>query len=506
MPKPRPAPHYKPLSEAAVLQIDNTVLRVLDQVGVEVNCPEAVELFVAAGAERAANGRVVRFPPDLVRELIDRAPGVVTLCGRESAYDAVLEPGAVWFGTGGTALYVLDPGASERRKADLADMHRIARMCHELDNLHVYMLPVFPTDVSEDHIDVNRFFAGFANTSKHVMGGVYTKEGVARVIEMAEEIAGSPEDLRRRPFLSMITCVISPLKLDRHYTELLMQVAGAGIPVVCPSEPVCGLTSPVTLAGNTVIQVADSLTGVMLAQLVNPGTPTIFGSVSGVPSFRDMRYLAGPVEVGILSAAQAQMARFYDLPFYSVGGMSDAKVPDAQSGYESATTTLLNALAGANFVHDAVGLCDHALTMSYEKAIIDDEIIGMALRAAEGIEVTEETLCFDAISEVGPGGDYLTHPTTTQFMRREHYFPQLANRLEQQAWRDAGAPELREAAGTQATAILAAEYRLKLPDELVDMLMRRYPEIRLPEDPLRLPTTQSADQDGASGGNKSQGD
>jgi trimethylamine--corrinoid protein Co-methyltransferase len=110
------------------------------------------------------------------------------------------------------------------------------------------------------------------------MGGVYTIEGVEQVIRMAEIIAGSEEALKRRPLVSMIACVMSPLKMDSHYGDLLITIAKKGVPVICPSEPLCGATSPVTLAGNLVVQTVDSLMGVVLSQIVNPGTPAIFGS------------------------------------------------------------------------------------------------------------------------------------------------------------------------------------------------------------------------------------
>lgn len=474
---------YKPLSEKDVFEIHNTVMRVLEEIGVEVNNKKAVELYKEAGASVDENGKTVRFHSQMVLDLIGKAPSSIRLCGREPEYDVVLQPNSVFFGTGGTALYILDPGAIQRRKATLKDLHTMARLCHELENVHIFMLPLYPSDIPEETVDINRFFAGFLNTKKHVMGGVYSPRGVKEVISIAEEIAGSPEKLRERPFLSMITCVISPLKLDQYYTALLKQVARAGIPVVCPSEPLCGLTSPVTLAGNTVIQTADSLAAVMLTQLVNPGTPVIFGTVASSANFRDMRYLAGPVEVGILSAAQAQMARFYNLPFYAVGGMSDSKIPDAQAGYESAMTILLNALGGANFVHDAIGLCDFALTMSYEKAAIDNEIVGMALRAVRGIEVNEETLAFDAIKKAGPGGNFMTDPGTVKRMRLEHYIPKLANRDEQDTWLKSNTPNLREKASEFVRGILSGAGQSKLDGTLVVRLTANHPELAVPEEP-----------------------
>jgi trimethylamine--corrinoid protein Co-methyltransferase len=302
---------------------------------------------------------------------------------------------------------------------------------------------------------VNRFFAGLDNTTKHVMGGVYTSDGAKQVIHMAEVIAGSAENLRQRPLISMIACIISPLRMDKTYGDLIVTIARSGIPVACPAEPLCGATSPVTLAGNLVVQTVDSLVGVMLTQIVNPGTPVLFGSVATNTDLRDLKYLAGSVEMGLLNAAGAQMAQFYRLPFYATGGMTDSKTLDAQSGYESALTTLLCALSGANFIHDAAGLMEFAMTVSYEKYVIDNEILGMVMRAVEGIKVDDDTLAFDLIKQVGPGGNFVAARHTRHFMRREHYQPSLSDRNSQEEWLAKGGKVTWERASEIVKELLA---------------------------------------------------
>jgi trimethylamine--corrinoid protein Co-methyltransferase len=306
-----------------------------------------------------------------------------------------------------------------------------------------------------DQIDVNRFFAGLDNSTKHIMGGVYTLEGVMQVIRMAEIAAGSAEALRERPRISMITCSISPLRMDGHYGDLIIAIAKSGIPFVCPAEPLCGATSPVTLAGNLALQITDSLMGIILAQIVNPGTPVIFGSVASSTDLRDLKYLAGSVEMGLLNAAGAQMAQFYKLPFYATGGMTDSKVLDAQGGYESALTSLLCALAGANFIHDAAGLMEFALTMCYEKLVIDNEILGMVMRAVEGIRVDDETLAFDLIKQVGPGGNFVATSHTRRFMRDEHFQPLISDKNSREDWENNGGKETRERASDYVQKVLA---------------------------------------------------
>jgi trimethylamine--corrinoid protein Co-methyltransferase len=462
---------YRPLTEDSIAKIDETVMRVIEEVGFEVNSEAALQLFEEAGAQVDKEERRVRLPEAKVRKLIGMAPPEVRLCGQEEKHDIYLGGSRVYTGTGGTALYIYEPATKQKRSATLEDLKRITRLVNRLDNIHLFMLPTYPNELPIEQVDVNRFFAGLDNTTKHIMGGVYTLDGVRQVIRMAEIAAGSAEELRQRPLISIVTCSsISPLKLDAQYGDLLIEVAQQGIPVVCPAEPLCGATSPVTLAGNLVIQTADSLMGVMLSQIVSPGTPVIFGSVATNTYLMDFKYLAGSVEMGLLNAAGAQMAQFYHLPFYATGGMTDSKVLDAQSGYESAMSSLLCALSGANFIHDAAGMMEFALTACYEKFVIDNEILGMVMRAVSGIKVNDSTLAFDLIKEVGPGGNFVAARHTRNFMRREHYRPTLSDQNDREEWESKGGRAIWQKA-TKRVRRLIAEPKYHLPAEVRQQIL-----------------------------------
>ncbi len=430
--------NYKPLTPEAIARINETVLRVIEEIGCKVKSDIALESLEKAGATVDKEKRRVRLSREKALELIGKAPSEVKLCGRDEKHDILLGGNRVYTGTGGTALYIYEPKTGEKRQATLGDLKNIARLVDKLDNIHLFLLPTYPNELPFEQVDVNRFFAGLDNTTKHIMGGVYTPEGMQQVIRMAEIIAGSPEALRERPIISIITCVISPLIIDDKYGDLVVAGAKSGLPLVCPSEPLCGATSPVTLAGNLVVQTVDSLMGVILAQTVNPGTPVIFGSVATNTDLRDLKYIAGSVEMGLLNAAGAQMAQFYKLPYYATGGMTDSKTLDSQSGYESAITNLLCALSGANFIHDSAGLMEFAMTACYEKYVIDNDILGMVMRAVEGIRVDDETLAYDVIKEMGPGGNFITAKHTRRFMRKEHYQPTISDRNEREVWEARG--------------------------------------------------------------------
>jgi len=472
--------HYKPLSDEDIERIHQTSLGVFSEIGVEVNFPEALELFKKAGAFTDDSSKVVKFNPKLVMELIKPAPSVVQLCGRDDSGELDCEIGGnkVYMGTGGTALNVQDPGEKSARRSKLEDIKNMACLVDALDNIHFYMLNVFPNELPVENVDVNRFGAALNNTRKHIMGGVYTVEGVRNVIRMAEIIAGSSEKLRQRPFISMVACNISPFKLDQSYGQLAMEVAKHGIPVVVPAEPLCGATAPITLAGNLVVLNVDTLIGVMLTQLVNPGTPVLYGSVASITDMRDMKYLSGAVEMGLLNAAAAQMARFYNLPLYSTAGMSDAKANDTQAGYESALTGLMVALAGGNFIHDAAGFLEFCMTASYDKLVIDNEIIGMVMRAVEGIQVNDETLAFDVLKKAGPGGHFVSNRHTRKFMRTELYQPQLSDRNNRQDWEREGAKSAQARATEIVREILERPDTPVLSSDIRDIIRKKIPGLQ----------------------------
>ncbi|HJX03065.1 MAG TPA: trimethylamine methyltransferase family protein [Dehalococcoidia bacterium] len=462
---------FKPLSDEDISRIDETVLHIIEEIGCEVHSETARDALKKVGA--SVDKTRVRLPKTLARELIGKAPSEIVLCGGDEKNDIHLGGKRVYTGTGGTALYIYEVDTATRRQATLDDLKNIARLVDKLDNIHLFLLPTYPNDLPLEQVDVNRFFAGLNNTSKHIMGGVFTVEGMREVIHMAETAAGSREAHLKRPRISIITCSVSPFIIDGKYGDMVVEIAKSGTPLVCPAEPLCGSTSPVTLAGNVVVQTVDSLMGVILAQAVNLGTPVIFGSVSSSTDLRDLKYIAGSVEMGLLNAGGAQMAQFYGLPFYATGGMTDSKMLDSQSGYESAITSLLCALAGANFIHDAAGLMEFALTVAYEKYVIDNEILGMVMRAVEGIRVDDETLAYDLIKQVGPGGNFVSTKHTRRFMRKEHYQPLLSDRDNREDWESRGKKATWQHAAEKVrdilaghTSVLPAETRSRILAEI----------------------------------------
>jgi trimethylamine--corrinoid protein Co-methyltransferase len=464
----RPGPtggQYQPLTQGQIEQIHQAALAVLERTGIQVENEEALALYRRAGAR--TDGNRVYISASMVEEALETTPSRVLLAGRDPEQDVMLEGKRVYAGTGGSPTTVLDPGADSVRPATLRDLVDLARLADALEHCDFIVVPLHPTDVAEADVPVNRFYACLSNSTKHVMGGVGSVEGARAVIGMGTLIAGGLDALQERPLISAITSwMVSPLHLDTGVTDILIEWCKHGLPVVLSSAPMAGSTSPITLAGTLTQLNAEQLSGIVLTQLVRPGTPVLAGYIPGVADMRTGGYLGGAVEFGMMQAGAAQLAHFYQVPIYCSGGMTDAKLPDAQAGYEKMSTFLLAAMGGANYIHHAIGMLTNMSATSLEQAVMDDEIVGMALRVLRGVEVTENSVAVEAIHRVGPGGHYLMDPHTVQFMRSEFFYPPLADRQNRAMWEEEGKKDARVRAAARVEKLLQTHQPLELPAEM----------------------------------------
>ena len=446
---------YKPLTDDQVKQIHEASLAILARIGVQVEEPEALRHFQEVGADVDDNR--VRLSRTLVEDAVDKAPSRVVLAGRDPKDDLILEGARVYIGTGGAALQLLDLETGEIRKAMLRDVADMARIVDALDNIHFYLIPIYPTDMPKERVEINKYYAALANTTKHVQAGVYTIQGIRDVVEMCERISGGAEPLRERPIVSFITSwMISPLKFATDVTTLLIEICQQRMPVVLSAAPMAGSTAPVTLAGMLAQLNAEQLAGLTLTQLVQPGCPVLIGPIPATADLRSGKYLGGSVELGLCNAAITQLAHFYQVPIYNSAGMTEAKIPDIQAGMEKAQSVIQVTLAGANFIHHAAGMLEDMSTIAYEQFVIDNDLLGMAMRAVRGIEVNDVTLALDAIDRVGPGGHYLMDEHTLRHMRTEHYYPSAVfDRQGREMWEQAGGTDAWTRAKEIARRILA---------------------------------------------------
>jgi len=464
---------YKPLTEEQIHRIHEASLAVLEGTGVSVDNEQALTLFRKGGAR--LDGNRVRIPSTMVEKAVGQAPSGVLLAGRDSAHDLLLDDKRVYAGTGGSPTKVLDPGAQTVRPGTLSDLADLVRLADALEHVDFVVIPLYPTDVPTENVPINRFYTSLTNTTKHVMGGMDSVRGAEQVLKMGVRIAGSLEALQDRPFISCIACwMISPLHLDDGVTDTLIYWCQHGLPVVLSSAPMAGSSAPVTLAGTLVQLNAEQLSGIVLTQLIQPGTPILAGYIPGVADLRTGGYLGGAVEFGMMQAAAAQMAQFYEVPIYCSGGMTDSKLPDQQAGYEKMVTLLLAAMGGCNYIHHAVGMITNMNCVSLEQAAIDDELVGMVKRVLRGINVTDEMLAVEAIERVGPGGHFLTDDHTIKFMRSEFFFPKVGDRRDRELWEEQGRLDARTRAAARVEQLLREDQSPGLPAEVDAALQEKF--------------------------------
>ncbi len=469
---------FKVFSDAEVKEVHEATVYLLEKVGIKIHNERARQIYADNGADVDNEKQIVKVPRAMIEDAIDSTPSRIVLCGREEKNDLVLEGANVHLGTGGTVLNTLDLDNGKKRPTGVKDVAGYAKMTDALDNIAFFVINCYPDDVPTEDVDVNRFYHGLNNTSKHVMGGIYTMEGLKSVIKMGEDIAGSKEKLLERPFISFITLMMSPLLMEVTYTDFLIEASRYGLPVTCPSEPLAGANSPVTLAGTITINNAESLGGLILSQLVNKGNRTIYGSTSSIMDMRTGTYMAGNIESALINAGCAQMSQYYQIPMYGTGGMSDSKVLDAQAGYESANTAMVVALSGCNYIHDAFGLLEFCTCLSYEKMVVDNDSVGMALRAVKGVETNKETIAVDVIEEVGPGGHFLDHPHTVEHVREEFYFPTHSDRQQRSVWEAEGSRDSFTRAHEEARRILTEHKPLGFDEDMERLLLEKYKGIK----------------------------
>ena len=487
---------FRPLTEADEQRIHQAVLHVLEHIGMGDPIPILREKALERGCRLDERGRL-HFPRALVEDIIAAAPGDIRFLGRDPAHDLEIGGHRVHTYGGGEAVNMLDIGASRYRPSTLADVYDAARLVDRMDNIHAFSRLVVATEIADQRVcDINTAYASVAGTAKHVALTFNDASHVQPTLEMLQLIAGGEKQWRERPFAhGGGCCVISPLRYGCDNAEVCVESIRFGAPVWVVMAPQAGATAPAALAGAVVQCVAEALAGLLLVNLVEPGFPVIIGPWPFVSDLRTGAFTGGSGEEAVVSAAAAQMVNFYDLPSSVGAGMTDAKAPDCQAGYEKALTVALAAHAGCNNVSESAGMLGSLMALSLEAMVIDNDMLGAVLRTVRGIEVNDETLSLDVIEKVVRGeGHYLRAEQTLRLMRSEYEYPGIADRRTPGEWEAAGSPDIREAAGRRVREILSTHYPQYI-DPAVDRKVRdRFP-ILLPEEFMRAGNTRWKNHD-----------
>jgi trimethylamine--corrinoid protein Co-methyltransferase len=474
---------YGVLSRNDLERIHEAVLTVLETVGFANAIPSCLEALTRVGAVHGPDGRI-RFPRNLVLETIRSAARNFTLHGQDPRHDMLVQGTRVHYGTAGAAVHVVDVEKREYRESLLQDIYDAARIVDLMDNIHFFQRPMVPRDMVDPFdMDFNTLYACVTGTTKHVGTSFTVRENVGPALEMLYAIAGGEENFRARPFVSNSNCfVVPPMKFAEDACGVLEACVEGGIPILLLSAGQAGATAPAAIAGAVVQAVAEVLAGLVYVNALKPGHPAIFGTWPFVSDLRTGAMSGGSGEQALLSAACAQMARFYDLPGGSAAGMADSKLPDIQSGYEKGITNVMAGLSGLNLVYESAGMHASLLGFCLESLIIDNDMLGQCLRCVRGVEVTDAALSIDSIADVclnGPG-HYLGHGQTLQLMQTEYAYPAIADRFSPKEWVEKGRPDILQRAIAEKRRILSTHFPRHVGKALDDGLRARFGSIQLP--------------------------
>lgn len=469
---------YRPLSEIDIRKLHHAALDVLAEIGLSGAPPSGAELMIGAGAELQSNGRIT-FPRALVEDVIAGAGRHFVLHGQNPSHDIEPWGSRVYCGTAGAAVHMVDAETRAYRDSTVRDLYDIARVCDALENIHFFLRPVVCRDIADNfEMDFNTCYAAISGTSKPVGTSWSDPEFMGPCLEMLHLVAGGEAKWRARPFVHQANCfVVPPLRFAPDACRCLEVAVRAGMPVFLVSAGQAGATSPASLAGAVVQEVAECLAGLVYVNAIERGTPAIFGTYSFISDLRTGAMSGGSPEQALLSAAGAQMSQFYDLSCGAPAGMTDSKLPDAQSGYEKAYNHALVGNAGANMIYESAGMLASLLGFSMEQLIIDDDMIGATLRTVRGIEVSDDSISFETIRETcveGPG-HYLGSGQTLSLMQKDYVYPAVGDRSSPKEWVEEGSTDVVQRARVRLEQILSAHHPAHVSKATDDEIRRRFP-------------------------------
>jgi len=449
---------YRPieiLSDDQVEAIRDASLTILKEIGMDFLHPEALTILRAAGADVESGSQRVRFDRALIEDALARAPSNFTLHARNPQHDLIIGGDHLCF-----TLVASPPNVTDiergRRPGNFRDYCDLLRLGQSFNIVHMFGgYPVEPIDLPPESRHLDAIHAFVTLTDKVFHGYSLGRERIRDAIEMTRIARGaSAEQLLREPSLFSIVNTSSPLRLDGPMIEGIIELARHNQPVVITPFTLSGAMSPVTLAGALAQQNAEALAGLAFAQLVNPGAPVVYGGFtsnvdmkSGAPAFGTPEYVKATL-------ASGQLARRQGLPYRS-SNANACNIVDAQAAYESQMSLWAAVMGHANIVMHAAGWLEGGLTASFEKLVIDAELLQMQAELLAPVEVNEATLGLAAIREVAPGGHFFGAAHTLERFETAFYAPIVSDWRNYESWLEAGAPDATQRANRIYKEVLA---------------------------------------------------
>jgi len=467
----RPVTHF--LGDNLIEKIISEARDLLCNLGITLHNKGVLEVLSGYGAAVDQDKYHVRFTNDIIDKALGSTPSSFKLfdvLGQEthdfSGYNSHFTPGSA-------AINILDNQTNEIRKPTTADFINYSKLMSGLEYIASTSTAFIPADVTEKISDSYRLYLSLLYCEKPVVTGAFTIEGFDTIKDLQLAVRGTKEELAAKPLTILSCCPTSPLKFSDVTSQNVVDCARFGIPVEFISMPLSGFMAPVTLVGSIIQHTAETISGIIISQLTNPGTPILYG---GSPAIFDMRYETTPmgaVETMMIDCAYNEIGKFLGFPTQAYISLSDAKRLDAQAGLESSMGATLAVLSGINNI-SGPGMLDFESCQSLQKLIVDNEICGMTLRIARGIEPKEDFPSIPLFQELLKEKHLLISKHTRKYIREEHYFPgKVINRANLSRWKEEGSLSLAEQANQEIERLLNDYQPSRLPEDIKNELTLR---------------------------------
>jgi trimethylamine--corrinoid protein Co-methyltransferase len=465
-------PSLNVLSDDLIRQILDEAKRLMAEKGMEIRGAALKARLLDHGLETDASGKRVLFPPDVVEQAVATAPRTFTLYDRNGEAYTEIGGDRVHYTPGSSGLKILDHRTGETRLSDSTDFIEYARLCDGLEHI-AYPSTAFSTnkDIESQVSDAWRLYMLLVTSKKPMVSGAFSEHGVPRMVRMLEMFRADRADLVARPMSIFTITATGNFRYGEDSCQNLLDCVEAGIPVEIVPVTLMGLIAPVTLVGALVFHCVDVLTGIVMAQIIRPGAPVLFG---GAPATFHMKAASSPmaaIEAQHLNVAYVAIAKSLGLPTQAYMALSDGKFLDAQAGGETFSSALLAAIAGVNSV-SGPGMLDFVLTFSLPKLVFDNEVCGQALHFVREIQVLDDLPTGDLVDSLMREDHLITAPHTLEQWPKQLYLTDpVIDRLNRENWQEQGEKDLLQRA-TEGVEQRLGAYTPIETDAAVDEAMR----------------------------------
>jgi len=467
---------FKTLSISEIKKIDRASVDILEKVGVRIESKRAVSLLVEGGAIQDKEKNLVKIPEWLTRKALSTVPSHIHLYDRNLKHYFTIGGGRMAAAPGHNGVRFIDHRTGKKRPATCKDCADISKLSDMLEEFEAVAVPVMPQDVNPKSAILHGFNNTVSFTTKHIYFSPDTADAVESIIQISRVVSGE-QDLSNHPPITCQLSPTSPLLWDREAADGVIKCAETGIPLSILPQPFSGMTAPVTIAGLLTQHNAELLSGVVISQLVRPGTPVIWGSAWTTFEMKKSNILICSPEASALRVAGAQMALYYKMPSHTIGPDADAHGYDQQLGWEKLLSTLAG-LGGRVDLMVNAGLFDSAWTVSLEQVVVDAEIISICRRFLQGVPVNDVTMALDVIAQVGPGGHFMENPHTLNQLREGALWEaSISNTFTSRYWEEKGQPSVMDNAARRVDQLLASWEPKSLEKDVrkeIDRIIKKY--------------------------------